>query len=112
MNPAKRTCSGEICHAHPSDGSMHLTLHPADAKIVLETGWGERHPIARGGFFERFVPSNFLMIYAPKSDDELDAVLTIIKAATWFVSGGDGLKDIAEERRDSGYASADESASS
>lgn len=36
-NPAG---NGEVCHAHPSDGSMHMTLHPEDIKIVLEAGWG------------------------------------------------------------------------
>ena len=38
----RETCSGEVVHGHPSDGSMHLTLHPADVKVVLELGWGER----------------------------------------------------------------------
>jgi len=32
--------NGEVCHAHPSDGSMHMTLHPEDIKIVIEAGWG------------------------------------------------------------------------
>jgi len=36
-NPAG---NGEVCHAHPSDGSMHMTLHPEDIKTVLEAGWG------------------------------------------------------------------------
>lgn len=44
---AKRlTCGGEVCHSHPSDGSLHLVLHPADVRAVLEKGWGERHPLA------------------------------------------------------------------
>jgi hypothetical protein len=43
---SRPTCNGEICHAHPSDGSMHLTLHPADVKTVIDQGWGERHPLA------------------------------------------------------------------
>jgi hypothetical protein len=46
------------------------------------------------------------MVYAPKSDDQLDVVLKIIKAATWFVSGGDEFKDGIGTRRDSGYGSA------
>ncbi|KAF2767951.1 hypothetical protein EJ03DRAFT_252046, partial [Teratosphaeria nubilosa] len=87
--PAKRTCGGEIVHAHPSDGSMHMTLHPVDAKEVLAAGWGERHPIARGGFFERFVPGNFVMIYAPRSEEEVEIVLKIVRAGVWFVGGGD-----------------------
>lgn len=40
-----KTCNGEICHAHPSDGSMHLTLHPEDAEKVIQAGFGERHPL-------------------------------------------------------------------
>jgi hypothetical protein len=105
-SPVKRTCKGEIVHAHPSDGSMHLTLHPADARTVLEAGWGERHPISRGGWFEQFVPGGFLMVYAPRSDAEVKTVLRIVQAAAWYVSGGDGVREIVKEgRRDSGYAS-------
>lgn len=54
--PIRKTCNGEIFHVHASDGSMHMTLHPADLKTVLEAGWAERHPLARGGWFENFVP--------------------------------------------------------
>ena len=72
---------------HPSDGSLHLTLHPADARIVLEKRWGERHPLARGGWCTRFVPSGFLMVYAPRNQGELEVVMEIIKAAVWWVGG-------------------------
>lgn len=94
-SPARRTCRGEICHAHPSDGSMHLTLHLADAKMVLDAGWGERHPIARGGWFERFVPGGFMMVYAPRDESEVDMVLRMVKAAAWFVEGCEGSKEEA-----------------
>ena len=87
LEVVNRTCKGEICHAHPSDGSLHLTLHPADAKVVLENGWGERHPLAKGGWWTRFVPCGFTMVYAPRDEAELAVVLEIIKAAAWFVSG-------------------------
>lgn len=100
-SPLRRTCGGEICHAHPSDGSLHLTLHPADAKIMLEAGWGERHPLARGGWMERFVPGEFAMIYAPRDDDELKVVLEIVRAAAWYV-GGEEIKSESDKRRDSG----------
>ena len=82
-----RTCRGEICHAHAIDGSMHMTLHPADAKLVLERGWGERHPLAKGGWWTRFVPKTFLMVYAPRDEAELRVVLDIVRAAAWWVSG-------------------------
>ena len=101
INPLRRTCRGEICHAHPSDGSLHLTLHPADAKVMLEAGWGERHPLARGGWLERFVPGGFVMLYAPRIEEEIEVVLSIIQAAAWWVSGEDVIA-LDAIRRDSG----------
>lgn len=69
---------------------MHLTLHPADARFVLEGGWGERHPLSRGGRFERFVPVDFVMVYAPREKGEVDVVMRIVRAAGWFVGGMKG----------------------
>ncbi|KAK3080278.1 hypothetical protein LTS18_002661 [Coniosporium uncinatum] len=82
-----RNCSGEICHAHPSDGSLHLVLHPADAAVVLQTGWGERHPLAKGGWLSRFVPAGFIMVYAPRDMKEVEVVSKIIAAAVWWIGG-------------------------
>ncbi|KAK4506990.1 hypothetical protein PRZ48_000724 [Zasmidium cellare] len=88
-SPATKTCRGEIVHLHGSDGSMHLTLHPSDAKVVLEAGWGERHPLA--GVFKRWflpqLPVGFIMLYAPQTDDEVEVVLKVIAAAAAFVHG-------------------------
>ncbi|RAL10430.1 uncharacterized protein BO97DRAFT_125848 [Aspergillus homomorphus CBS 101889] len=83
------TCNGEVCHAHPSDGSLHLTLHPADVKLVVERGWGQRHPLARDSWWWwlRIVPPGFVMVYAPRDAEELECVLEIIRAAAWWVSG-------------------------
>jgi hypothetical protein len=64
-----------------------MTLHPQDARIVLERGWGERHPLARGGWLSRFVPIGFVMVYAPRDAEELEAVMEIIRAAIWWVGG-------------------------
>ncbi|EZF30588.1 hypothetical protein H101_05788 [Trichophyton interdigitale H6] len=87
--PNRVTCNGEICHAHPIDGSIHMTLHPADVKLVIERGWGERHPLARDSWWWMFrlVPTGFVMIYAPRSKEELDSVVQIIHAASWWVNG-------------------------
>jgi hypothetical protein len=87
-NPLNSTCRGEICHVHHIDRSLHLNLHPEDAKVVLEQGWGQRHPLAKGGWFSRFVPKEFLMIYAPRDLDECEVVARIIGAAAWWVTGG------------------------
>jgi len=104
--PITRTCGGEICHAHPSDGSMHLTLHPADAKAVLESGWGERHPLARGGWCRRFVPKEFVLVYAPREEGEVEVVMEIVAASVWWVSGIDVNGDEAGMRKRSAHVEA------
>ena len=83
---------GEICHAHPRDGSMHLTLHPADVKTVVDAGWGERDPIAQSewGWWWRLISpasAGFTMIYSPRNQEELDIIEEIIRAAAWWVGG-------------------------
>jgi hypothetical protein len=97
--PIMGTCGGEICHAHASDGSMHLTLHPSDAKLMLENGWGERHPLARGGWCRRFVPKEFVLVYAPRDEDEVEIVMKIVAASIWWVSGIDVNGDETGPRR-------------
>lgn len=44
---------GEFVHIHgdpqdaaSTDGSLHMTLHPDDAGLVVEQGWGELHRLA------------------------------------------------------------------
>lgn len=87
------TCRGEVCHAHPTDGSMHLTLHPADVKVLLDSGWGERHPLARDNWWRlKLVPTGFVMVYAPRNEDELKTTVQIIRAAAFWI-GGKELKE-------------------
>jgi hypothetical protein len=69
---------------------MHMTLHPADARVVLEAGWGERHPLARGGWFEKFVPEGFVMVYAPRGEEDVEVLVRIVQAGAWFVNLGKG----------------------
>ncbi len=83
---------GEICHAHPTDGSMHLNMHPADVKIVVEAGWGELHPLARPSYWWNLicpVPAGLTMIYSPRDEKELKILKDIIRAAAWWMSGVD-----------------------
>lgn len=78
-----------------------MTLHPADAKIVLESGWGERHPLARGGWCRRFVPREFVLIYAPRNEKEIEVVIRIVAASIWWVAGID-VTNSAVSRKVSG----------
>jgi hypothetical protein len=75
---------GEIGHIHPSDGSMHITLSPSDAKKVMEAGWGELHTLAGDG---GPLPDTYLMIYSPRNKEELAVVEEILKAAVKYHAG-------------------------
>ncbi|KAM0332265.1 hypothetical protein ACHAQA_002541 [Verticillium albo-atrum] len=87
-HPVNVTCNGEVCHVHDSEHSLHMTLHPDDIAEVLLKGWGQRHPLARKGcwFGAMPVPEEFLMVYAPRDDQELQIVCRIIEAAIWYVT--------------------------
>ncbi|KAF4473218.1 hypothetical protein FAGAP_13354 [Fusarium agapanthi] len=78
---AKRT-GGEIGHMHGSDGSMHINLAPKDAKLVLEKGWGQRHPLSGTVLYLGNV-----MVYAPRDEDELEVVKNITRAGVKFMLG-------------------------
>jgi hypothetical protein len=106
VSHTRHKCKHEVCHVHGSDGSMHMTLHPSDAKLVLEAHWGERHPLSRGGRFEKFVPIDFVMVYSARDEVEVEVVLRIIKAAAWFV-GGQNEEVEGAEQGNIGYPSVD-----
>jgi hypothetical protein len=57
LNPiAKdRILDHEIAHAHPAENSLHVWLSDADARAVIEAGWGLRFPLT-------FVKSGWTMV--------------------------------------------------
>lgn len=84
---------GEVAHIHETgDHSLHVVLSPADAKKVIEAGWGQRHAFAGwkplGGRLEKIVdiPATYLLIYTPRTSDEIEIVLEIVKAAMRHMS--------------------------
>lgn len=87
--PARQSrFQGEICHVHDTDHSLHLFLNPEDITEVLRKGWGERHPMAwEWGPWKPVVGPYFVMIYAPRNENELRVVSRIIEAATWNMAG-------------------------
>jgi len=82
-NPAARA-QGEIAHIHPSDGSMHMTLGPSDAKNVIDARWGELHTLA--GANDR-LPATYVMLYSPRDDDERAVIEQILRAAVRYAAG-------------------------
>ena len=73
----------EIAHVHPADDSLHVWLSPKDAKVAVEKGWGERFPLSALGMCH---PS-FIMVYAPRSAEEVDTVEDIVKAGIGYLTG-------------------------
>ena len=70
----------EFAHIHPEanggGGSLHLRLPQDQAKEVVDKGWGVWHPFAVDGTLPGLV-----MVYAPRSDEDLQVVKTIIETA-------------------------------
>lgn len=85
-HPVNVCGNGEVCHIHTSDKSMHMNLHPDDIKEVLEKGWGQRHPMAWTGWVYTPIPSTFVMIYAPRDENDLKIVCKIIESAMWYTT--------------------------
>lgn len=103
-NPDVAKFGYEIAHTHINDGSLHVVLHPEDVKTVIDSGWGERHPIARNSWYWQSyfnywseqtatrprrppVPKTHSFIYAPRTEAEMDVITEIIKAAIWWTTG-------------------------
>ena len=105
VDPHNAVFGNEIAHPHKIDGSMHLIMHPDDVRVVLQNQRGERHPLARANppqnlldllwltYFRIFetrppVPEGLVLIYAPRDEEEMEVVRTMIDAAAWWCSGG------------------------
>ncbi|KAG5655861.1 hypothetical protein KAF25_000781 [Fusarium avenaceum] len=82
LHPVAQRTKGEIAHMHASDGSSHVNLAPKDAKLVLERGWGQRHPLAGTILYLGNV-----MVYAPRNEEELEVVESITRAGARFMVG-------------------------
>lgn len=71
----------EICHAHP-EASSHMQFSLGDAYWVVKAGWGERHLLA--GSTAAGVPPTYLIVYAPRDDNELKVWKELVMAAVRF----------------------------
>lgn len=82
---------GETAHIHP-ECSSHITLSMADAEEVVRKGWAERHRLSGVGP----MPWSYVLIYAPRDDDEFEVWKGIMKAGLRFVCTGAG-RDLATD---------------
>lgn len=102
---------GELGHIH-GDTSMHLYFSPADAKIIIEKGWAERHRSARtqpwwfGGKKYMFnIGDSFLIVYAPRDEHEFDVLRTLLRASARFMTNDETV--VEPPRDDTGLKSED-----
>jgi hypothetical protein len=84
-NPAARhwALGDEIAHGHTAEGSLHVWCSDADAKQIVEKGWGLLFPLAP----MRLVPAGWVFVYAPRNDEELEIVDQIFRAGIANLTG-------------------------
>ena len=72
----------EIAHIHP-DGSLHASLSPQRAEEAVKAGWAVWHPWSakRPGW------EGFVMLYTPRSMEELDVTFRLIVDGYNYVTG-------------------------
>jgi hypothetical protein len=75
--------STEFAHLHPPyDSSLHLSLPEPWAAEVTVKGWGEPHPLAG-----KLVADNYLMVYAPRNEEEVETIYEIVLLSYWWARG-------------------------
>lgn len=73
----------EFAHLHPApDLSLHVTLPEGTARAAIAAGWAEWHPFVDDGR----LPPTVVMVYAPRTTDELDVVTTLLEASHRFAT--------------------------
>ncbi len=71
----------EFAHVHPApDHSLHAMLPIETVSEAVAAGWAEPHPVALSGL----IPSNAVMLYAPRDEAELDVIERLVRASHAF----------------------------
>lgn len=74
----------EFAHLHADgSGSLHLALPALVAADAIEKGWGEVHPVVYLGLG----PMNWVMVYGPRDEAELEQVWSMIAGSYEFARG-------------------------
>ncbi|KDQ58436.1 hypothetical protein JAAARDRAFT_154908, partial [Jaapia argillacea MUCL 33604] len=92
QSAATKMMLGEISHIHGTgDYSVHVVLAPQDCKKVIASGWGQRHPLdgvrASKLVLGWWVPKEYVLVYAPRNEEEVQIVVQIVKAAVGYMTG-------------------------
>ncbi|KKP01762.1 hypothetical protein THAR02_06141 [Trichoderma harzianum] len=79
-----KSTKGEIVHVHP-EASSHMVLSLTDAEEAMAKGWAELHPLS--GVMGR-LPLPYVMIYAPRDEEEFGIWAKFVDAAVAFTTVG------------------------
>lgn len=80
-----RGLKGETAHVH-HECSSHVTVSMADAEELVRKGWAERHRLS--GVV--MLPWSYVMVYAPRDEDEFEVWRAVVRAGLRFVCAGAG----------------------
>lgn len=65
-------------------------------KKVIRGGWGQRHSLDGSKLFKRltgvWLPNQYIYIYAPRDDEEVETVMQIVKASVTYMTGSNDVK--------------------
>ncbi|OQD80015.1 hypothetical protein PENANT_c040G05803 [Penicillium antarcticum] len=98
--PSSGILNGEIAHLHSgNDHSVHVLLAPADCIKVIDAGWGQRHAFSGSSAMTYLslgtrpdIPAEYLLIYAPRTEVEIETVMQIIAAGVKFMTGREDVR--------------------
>ena len=65
-------------------GSMHATFSLQDAATIIDNGWGESHLLAGAQINGKNLARGLLLVYAPRTIEEVDVVYEILNASYQF----------------------------
>ncbi|CAI7596895.1 unnamed protein product [Penicillium bialowiezense] len=90
----------EIAHVHAgNDHSLHVVLAPADCKRIIESGWGQRHAFSGSSAMTFLslgtrpdIPAEYILIYAPRTEAEIETVMHIVSASIKFMTGREDVR--------------------
>ncbi|KAJ5666807.1 hypothetical protein N7462_011216 [Penicillium macrosclerotiorum] len=94
------TMKGEVAHLHTGyDHSIHCILSPADCLKIIEAGWGQRHAFSGTSALTFLslgtlpdLPAEYVMIYAPRDEAEIEIVMGIVSASVKFMTGREDVR--------------------
>lgn len=60
---------------------------------MIQSGWGQLHALAGvGAFAQKGIPSQYVLLYAPRNDEEVEVLIDIIKAGIGYMTDSRDVK--------------------